>query len=67
MTRVRVAWHTTEVQDWEAVVEVPDDEDPEDYLHGDSGELIDVEDLIPLAERPVNDFQREIDHIEVLG
>jgi hypothetical protein len=64
--RVRVRWHTTEVQDWDAVIEIPDDEEPDDYLNGDSEELVEVEDLVPLEERPADDFTREIDSAEVL-
>jgi hypothetical protein len=43
MKRVRVTWQTEETREYEAVVEVPGDADLEDYLHGDSPELVAAE------------------------
>lgn len=57
MKRVRVTWQTEETVEWEAVVEIPDDADPEDYFNGDSDELVQAEESP--SPYPVH-FQRTI-------
>lgn len=53
-------WQTEETIEYEAVVEVPDDVDPADYLDGDSEELIEAEERFDL--HPVN-FERTVESV----
>lgn len=59
--RIRVRWTTQETIEWVADIEVADDFDPDDELHGNSQKLIDMES--PDGGEPVS-FYREVQRWE---
>jgi hypothetical protein len=65
MTRkVRVSWTTTATTEWQALIDVPDGVDPDEW-NGDAAELVAFEDAYQAEHGlQVDEFVREVDEVE---